>query len=293
MPPPTVDLTDPRFWVVPEDVDEQASHRTWETFPPRKRAAVLALVTPTAGGDLALLVTQRSTKLRVSPGDCALPGGKVDLVKAASAGTAPQYEDEWTCALREAYEEIGFVAASPSYTFTRLATLPCYPSMGHDSVRMCVAYVESRAGGGGPVPLATLAPSVAAAEVELAFTIPLRPLLRHSAWYITARSEWHGDWVYHRYEVPLGDVLEVARPRGSGSEGGPALPPHAQPRLLIKGLTGHFVNDVARVLYPDVHIEMIHMSMIGANAVCRNVARRMAQQQTKSSNTKSKDKPSL
>lgn len=273
--PPKVDLSHPSLAQDPlgADVAESESHALWTQFPPHKRAAVLAIVTPSPAGainDLAVVVTQRSQKLRTSPGDSAFPGGKVDRIQTQPQapqevqGPPEEYEDEWTCALREASEEIGFPGErSPHYTFTRLATLPCYLSVTNDVVRVCLALVHGPSSPGEGVPLAVLAPNLAAAEVDLAYTIPLRPLLDFGPWYVQARNVYYGAWVYHRYNIPLASLLEVQYAPGYD-------PSHEDGQSVrIKGLTGHLVNDVARALYPDTQPAMRHLPMLGGNRIVR------------------------
>ncbi|CAH9113710.1 unnamed protein product [Cuscuta europaea] len=62
-----------------------------------KRAAVLICLFEGESGELCVVLTKRSSKLSASPGEVALPGGKVEEGDANDIETA----------LREANEEIG------------------------------------------------------------------------------------------------------------------------------------------------------------------------------------------
>lgn len=244
-------LQRPQFFRKLEDVDESFSHAVWVDYPVRKRAAVLALITPVSQGseDMAVLLTQRSMKLRVSPGDSAFPGGRVDLAFDGELG-----DDEWACALREAYEEIGFDPEAGSFKTTRLGIMPCYLSLGNDAVRVCVAHVETDSG--GPVPLSELAPALASDEVDLAYMLALKQALQIKPWYQQQQSHWYHEWIFHKFSIPHDTTIELICTDTSGS---PGLP------MTLKGLTAHFVIDLARILYPDLQPEMEVLPFLGSN----------------------------
>jgi coenzyme A diphosphatase NUDT7 len=64
--------------------------------PGKKRAALLVCLFQDENGEVRVILTKRSSRLRNHSGDAALPGGKQD-----------PGEDDVTTALREAHEEIG------------------------------------------------------------------------------------------------------------------------------------------------------------------------------------------
>lgn len=299
---PSFNLNLPGLFQVPEDVSETYSHSIWKSYPVNKRASVLALLTVsvndsddsyntdsdrkfTDSHDLVVLMTQRSKSLRASPGLSALPGGKVDY----------EDEDEWTCALREAYEETGFTTTlnsnsneNTSLVFEKLGILPCYLSLGNDAVRVCVAYVEMPAdntidSGGGRhrgVPLRILAPKLAPDEVELAYTISLKQALSIRPWYVQSLSRrmdhvLDHSWIFHEYWIELGTELELrysgtpaTGDHGTGSN--TSIPEGTSSTKIVKGLTGQIFIDLARTMHPCKHPEMSVLPYVGSNRMVRD-----------------------
>lgn len=261
---PDFNLSRPDFFHTSDDIDEQASHDLWTSFSLRKRAAVLTLVTPTQDGTgLAVLLTKRSRNLRTSPGLAAFPGGKVE------GGRGRQPEDEWTCALREAFEETGFDPNTEGLVFTKLGIMPCYLAINYIAVRACVAYVETADGDSG-IPITTLCPRLSKDEVELAFTVDLASMLRRHPWYVEGiRMQFvqGHDWLFHDYMINLSTVLESYD--GSSSDESTATLVESTMHLVLQGLTAHIVIDLARVLFPMVEPEMEVIPCIGSNLMMR------------------------
>lgn len=157
------------------DLDPEALASILAT-PPRQ-AAVLVPVVAHADG-LTVLLTQRSSRLRVHSGQIAFPGGKIDEGDDGPLGAA----------LREAREEIGLDAA----TVRPLGYLDSYLSGTGFLVAPVVGLVTP--------PLAlTLNPD----EVDDAFEVPLEVLLDPARYELRER-EWRGR--QRRYwAIPVGE----------------------------------------------------------------------------------------
>lgn len=242
---------------------EADSHAVWLSYPIRKRASVLVVLLPSADDprQFNTILTKRSRRLRTSPGMSAFPGGKVDSFT----------ETEWACALREAEEETGFspaVVAGAGGVFTEVGVTPCYLAQGNIAVRACFGVVQFP--GGRAVPLATLCPALAPAEVELAYTIPLASLLAHPDSPSTP-NPWHVSsdllelvaghfWWFHDYSVPLFDMVEFVRAKRTRGQR------IDRSDVVLQGLTVHILQDVGRLVYPGrpVGVEVLP---IGANAM--------------------------
>ena len=138
-----------------------------------RAAAVLIAVQDSASG-LELVLTKRSSKLKHHPGQIAFPGGKVD-----------GNEDDITAALREAYEEIGLVAADV------LGTLPPHETVTGFNVTPVLAHIA-----------APFVPVPEPGEVEEVFNVPMSHVMT-PANYIIERRMWRGNWRQF-YTVPYG-----------------------------------------------------------------------------------------
>lgn len=179
-----------------------------------RRAAVLILLFADRKGDLKVVLTIRSAKLKNceqtittpthhtkttttvyanAPGDkdagqAALPGGKADALS----------ESPWETTRREAYEEIGLPTTDdnlpPGYSVEHLTELPANLAMTELGVRPCVAWLkhvrqENENPGsdrawrsGDPDPSRDILPRIDAKEVAAMFTAPFENfLLAHDA----------------------------------------------------------------------------------------------------------------
>lgn len=285
--------------------------------------------------EYSVILTQRSSTLRVSPSVSAFPGGKVDDV---------DNEDEWTTAFREAKEEIGFdVLQYPPGAVKKVAISPCYLSLGNDAVRLCACVVESipqsviqklglDAGGArdlsydfptvpeymdhdngaklqpndvngsvyGPPFLKALAPSVSFAEVALVYSVPLRSLLNHTAWYIdgTPMTVSGVPWIFHEYLINMQETIGMLKAVPDGlpeyqftdKEGEEEqkqeqdklvqknkdkksdTPPQLkyQPtdsQIQLHGLTAHMALDLARACYPDTKLKFDALPYLGSDII--------------------------
>lgn len=110
----------------------------WNKVPVGRRSLVFILLFLGKMGELRVILTKRSSKLRTFPGHISLPGGKADLV----------HENEWQVARREMEEEIGLSAdnatLSRDYGFQidHLNTLPCYLSRTFSVVKPCIGFMN-------------------------------------------------------------------------------------------------------------------------------------------------------
>lgn len=109
----------------------------WHRVPVSRRSAVFILLFLGKKGELRVLLTKRSSKLRNFPGHVALPGGKAD----------DALESEWQVSRREMHEEIGLSSDDESLaklgiTIEHLTLLPSYLSRTFSCVRPCVGFMK-------------------------------------------------------------------------------------------------------------------------------------------------------
>lgn len=136
-----------------------AAHRTWQTPPDRRAAAVLVPIVDLADG-WGLLFIERRGDLRHHAGQIAFPGGSAD-----------DAEDPVTCALRELEEEVGIEPAAVEV----LGGLPCHGSGAGFHVHPIVGHVPS---------LGAL--RLDRREVESSFIVPIAALRDERAWETVA-----------------------------------------------------------------------------------------------------------
>lgn len=113
-------------------------HSIWHRVPMARRSAVFILLFLGNMGELRVILTKRSSKLRSFPGHISLPGGKADT----------GLESEWQVARREMEEEIGLEANNErlmkhyGFTIDHLNMMPCYLSRTFLAVRPCVGFMN-------------------------------------------------------------------------------------------------------------------------------------------------------
>ncbi|KAL1303639.1 hypothetical protein AAFC00_006997 [Neodothiora populina] len=237
-------------------------------LPLTRRAAVLILLFADPKGDLRVVLTIRSSKLRNYAGQAALPGGKADALS----------ETPWHTARREAFEEIGLPMSDdklpPGYSVEHLTELPANLAMTELGVRPCVAWLRHKrqralvddqslvdesstqdddlngSSPRDPDPARDLLPKLDAKEVAAVFTAPfanflsaldLEPADRDGVpgtWYKGAWHSWHEEpWRMHQFFVPTvrkGSVFRSANAENTGLDArvAPCSPKSQTPVLL-------------------------------------------------------------
>ncbi|KAG7821878.1 hypothetical protein KL909_001078 [Ogataea angusta] len=110
----------------------------WHRLPAVRRSSVLVLLFLGRQGELRVILTKRSHKLRNFSGHISLPGGKVDY----------PLESEFQCSRREAEEEIGihrdnrFLKEKFGYEVEELKVMPTYLARTLLGVSPCVAFIN-------------------------------------------------------------------------------------------------------------------------------------------------------
>ena len=110
----------------------------WHKLPISRRSAVFILLFMGNLGELRVLLTKRSSKLRNFPGHVALPGGKADS----------GLELEWQVSRREMHEEIGLSdndedLKNLGISIEHLTQLPSYLSRTFSCVKPCVGFMHN------------------------------------------------------------------------------------------------------------------------------------------------------
>ena len=128
-------------------------------------------------GQLELILTKRSSRLKHHPGQIAFPGGKQDDTDA----------DVIAAALREAEEEIGL----PPHLVDVLGTLPAHETVTSFNVTPVIGLVRE-----------TFLVQPEAGEVDEVFMVPLSHVLNAENYLVHSRR-WRGQQRYY-YVVPYG-----------------------------------------------------------------------------------------
>ena len=110
----------------------------WHKLPVTRRSAVFILLFMGNLGELRVILTKRSSKLRNFPGHVALPGGKADYY----------LELEWEVSRREMHEEIGLSSNNEELkklgiSIEHLNILPSYLSRTFSCVKPCIGMMHS------------------------------------------------------------------------------------------------------------------------------------------------------
>ncbi|KAK6461221.1 NUDIX hydrolase domain-like protein [Scheffersomyces coipomensis] len=110
----------------------------WHKLPISRRSSVFILLFLGQLGELRVLLTKRSSKLRNFPGHISLPGGKADS----------GLESEWQVSRREMEEEIGIsvnndiLLKNYGFVIDHINILPCYLSRTFSAVRPCIGFMN-------------------------------------------------------------------------------------------------------------------------------------------------------
>lgn len=145
------------------------SKSVWHRLCIRRRSAVLILLFVGKSGELRVILTKRSRKLRHFSGHVALPGGRADS----------GLETEWQVARRETDEEVGIsrydsiLREKFGCDIKYINTMPCYISTTFLAVAPCIGFLERRTASNGISDL-KLNPG----ESVSVFSVPLRDFLQ-------------------------------------------------------------------------------------------------------------------
>ncbi|ODV94753.1 hypothetical protein PACTADRAFT_43863 [Pachysolen tannophilus NRRL Y-2460] len=110
----------------------------WHKLPISRRSAVLVILFLGKSGELRVVLSKRSRKLRSFPGNIALPGGRADT----------GLESEWQTARRETEEEIGISQSDLilkekfGCSIDQINLFPCYLSRTFLAVTPCIGFLK-------------------------------------------------------------------------------------------------------------------------------------------------------
>ncbi|KAK9479277.1 NUDIX hydrolase domain-like protein [Lipomyces japonicus] len=247
----------------------------WNSLPLSRRAAVLVLLFPDAGGGLRIVLTMRGALLSSFSGHVAFPGGKADF----------ETETEFAVARREAEEEIGLprVFGSKKYVIEELASMPTHLARNFLCVRPCVAFVRhadaSDHSGINLRDLLQIDENEANVEVGAVFSGPFERFLHNDkGWYDGQWVDWYGlQWRQHRFTVNKSqdDII----PARFVNNNNVASSFDKLKAFTVWGLTARVLVDVARLGYgrePEMEYskkdgdellitKMIEAGMLGPN----------------------------
>ncbi|SGZ51768.1 CIC11C00000002582 [Sungouiella intermedia] len=145
----------------------------WSRLPVVRRASVFILLFMGQFGELRVVLTKRSSRLRNFPGHISLPGGKADTAQ----------ELPWQVSRREMSEEIGLsedndlLLKNYGFTIDHVAELPCYLSRTFSAVRPCIGFMKFDPKLSEPDLLHNLKLRVNPGESSSIFSCPLRDFL--------------------------------------------------------------------------------------------------------------------
>lgn len=137
----------------------------WHRLPIQRRALVFILLFVGSLGELRVVLTKRSSKLRSFPGHVSLPGGMADT----------GLESEWQVSRREMHEEIGLdrnnaeLQRKYGFEIKHLNIMPAYLSRTISAVRPCVGFLDNNS--------ADLELALNPGESSLIFSCPLHDFL--------------------------------------------------------------------------------------------------------------------
>lgn len=189
------------------DVEHRGDGRLMPDRTPAAASVLVALV-PQADGELAVLLTQRTERLRNHAGQVSFPGGRAEACDADAAATA----------LREAEEEVGLSPAAVEV----IGELPLYTTVTNFQVTPVVGLLNEG--------LDWRALRLDADEVDEAFLVPLHYLMNPA------------HHRRHRFDYEGGSRNFLSMPwEGLGSRGEPR-------EFFIWGATAAMLRNLYRFL---------------------------------------------
>ena len=244
----------PRFF------QDQTKFSVWHKVPVTRRSAVMVLLFLGREGELRVILTKRSRKLKSFSGHVSLPGGKAEN----------GLESEFQCARREMDEEIGLsrhnniLKREFGFVLDELKTMPAYLARTFLAVAPCVGYVnwcENVQQTERRISNLVLNPG----ESASVFSVPLRDFLQPRTENVQMReclkqshirTKWAGlPWNLRSFIFPVfneneTDWLQEVEDLSSASED----ETHEDQELDLRtrncwGLTANILHDVAEVIY--------------------------------------------
>ncbi|KAG0672824.1 hypothetical protein C6P40_003291 [Pichia californica] len=232
----------------------------WHKVPVSRRSAVMVLLFLGNEGELRVILTKRSRKLKSFSGHISLPGGKSEN----------GLESEFQCARREMDEEIGLSRHNQilkkdfGFIMDELKVLPSYLARTFLAVAPCIGYInwcedvkqtERRIGN------LVLNPG----ESASIFSVPLRDFLQPKTDNFQLseclkqshiKTKWAGlpwnlrSFIFPHYNKNEVDWIEEVEDISSASED----ETHEDQELDVRtrncwGLTANILHDVAEIIY--------------------------------------------
>lgn len=191
---------------------QNEAHSIWHRLPIARRSAVFILLFLGSAGELRVVLTKRSSKLRNFPGHVSFPGGKAD----------DGLESEWQVSRREMEEEIGLdsnnetLLRNHGISIEHINALPCFLSRTFLAVRPCVGFM--RFSNENEV-LSSLKLKLNPGESSSIFSCPLRDFLypaakepaREALERVSHRIKWGGiPWSLRSYTFPYSNENEAS-----------------------------------------------------------------------------------
>ncbi|VEU22982.1 DEKNAAC104086 [Brettanomyces naardenensis] len=243
----------------------QSLTSVWHRLPMARRSAVLVLLFQGRHGELRVVLTKRSRKLRHFSGHISFPGGKVDN----------GLESEFMCARRETEEEIG-ISRDNNYLWEQfgcevkqLKVFPSYLARTMLSVAPCVGFLNWEGSKMDQLEEQNLDSLILnPGESASVFSVPLRDFLQPRPRRVELReclkqsyikTKWAGiPWSLRQFVFPCHSENEVkwladVEDLSSASEASEDET-HEDQEFDIRtrncwGLTANILHDIAEVIY--------------------------------------------
>ncbi|KAH3662130.1 hypothetical protein OGAPHI_006311 [Ogataea philodendri] len=252
---------------------KQSSVSVWHRIPAIRRSSVLVLLFLGKQGELRVVLTKRSKKLKNFSGHISLPGGKVDF----------PLESEFQCSRREAEEEIGihrdnsYLREKFGYEVEELKVMPTYLARTFLGVAPCVAFInwsESKLGRFEDQHISNI--MLNPGESSSIFSVPLKDFLqpkprryelKECLKQSYVRTKWGGiPWNLRSFVFPIHNDNEVRwldEIQDMSSESEDETQEDHEFGVRTRncwGLTANILHDVAEIVYTG---EKQHDTLMG------------------------------